>query len=656
MTKKITQLDVAGAIVGDEILPIVQGAVTKRATIATLTASKADAAATTAALAGKQATILPGTYVEAASVPVIVAAPTGVAATDTAAIHAARDAAGVSRSVQFRPGSYSTTGLTASVAGQKWDMSRATITLANAANVPVIDVTANDVTLERGTLNGNRANQAGAQFAVVGVRARAVSGFVMDGVRVEDVRWEGLYTEALTRARITRNTFVNCGTQANTKLIYCFPGAIDNDDIEISGNRIEGWANNVGCIGIANNVAGRVFTNIRVVNNTCLLGNAGATPTLAIEMFTANGGSIKDSLIQGNRIYGELGAVTDQMYGVSVGGSVTAEGLGVTNVTVSDNVLRDCTAIGIEIIGAGVSATGNALYNSGDISVNATDVVGGLYGASVTGNTIVNPPSSASVIQLVGGTNGVKGVVVQGNSAYGAAGIGVACTGLVQGARIVGNTFYGHKNTGVSVTGEMTDSLIAGNLIDILTASAAANSDGILLGHASIARNRIVGNTIKGATRHGIYGLTASSRVGVHDNTIMTCASDGIRTAAGCDRWTIADNDIASNTGTGVILAGSPTLVTYRGNKFDGNGTNENLGAATFLNRGNAVLVGGTVTVTNTHVTADARVVLTRKTGGGVRGLLQLGTVVAGTSFVINSVDSAGALLADTSTIAWVIL
>ncbi len=71
---------------------------------------------------------------------------------------------------------------------------------------------------------------------------------------------------------------------------------------------------------------------------------------------------------------------------------------------------------------------------------------------------------------------------------------------------------------------------------------------------------------------------------------------------------------------------------------------------------GTAVLVGGTVTVATTAVTANSRIILTKKVGGGTRGLLEVGTVTAGTSFVINAVDSAGALVADTSTITWLIL
>lgn len=71
---------------------------------------------------------------------------------------------------------------------------------------------------------------------------------------------------------------------------------------------------------------------------------------------------------------------------------------------------------------------------------------------------------------------------------------------------------------------------------------------------------------------------------------------------------------------------------------------------------GTATLVGGTATVSTTKVTASSRIFLTKRVGGGTRGIIEVGTITAATSFVINSVDSAGALVADTSTISWIII
>lgn len=63
---------------------------------------------------------------------------------------------------------------------------------------------------------------------------------------------------------------------------------------------------------------------------------------------------------------------------------------------------------------------------------------------------------------------------------------------------------------------------------------------------------------------------------------------------------------------------------------------------------GASILVAGTVTVSNTFVTANSRIFLTNQLVGGTVGILSIGTRVAGTSFVINSSSAT-----DTSKIAW---
>jgi len=65
---------------------------------------------------------------------------------------------------------------------------------------------------------------------------------------------------------------------------------------------------------------------------------------------------------------------------------------------------------------------------------------------------------------------------------------------------------------------------------------------------------------------------------------------------------------------------------------------------------GSAVLAGGTNTVTNTSVTANTKIFMTRSTTGGTAGHLSY-TVSANTSFTINS--SSGT---DTSTINWLLV
>jgi len=89
-------------------------------------------------------------------------------------------------------------------------------------------------------------------------------------------------------------------------------------------------------------------------------------------------------------------------------------------------------------------------------------------------------------------------------------------------------------------------------------------------------------------------------------------------------------------------VTGNIALLTA-GNKIKiATGSNASLGTAT--------LVGGTVTVNTTAVTASSKIFLSCNTPGGTQGFLSAAdaNVVAGTSFVINSSSAT-----DTSTVNW---
>lgn len=66
---------------------------------------------------------------------------------------------------------------------------------------------------------------------------------------------------------------------------------------------------------------------------------------------------------------------------------------------------------------------------------------------------------------------------------------------------------------------------------------------------------------------------------------------------------------------------------------------------------GRATLVGGTVTVNTTLVTANSEIFLTAQTSGAAPGALRVSARTAGTSFTITSTSGT-----DTSTVAWMIV
>lgn len=118
---------------------------------------------------------------------------------------------------------------------------------------------------------------------------------------------------------------------------------------------------------------------------------------------------------------------------------------------------------------------------------------------------------------------------------------------------------------------------------------------------------------------------------------------------------TIADN----STGVGGIIRINARVVgsaiaevaNFSGTSFtQAAGQTYSVSSGTNQRAGNATLVGGTVTVNNTTVTANTIVMLTRKTAGGTLGNLTY-TTSAATSFTINS-DSG----TDTSTVSYFLI
>ena len=170
------------------------------------------------------------------------------------------------------------------------------------------------------------------------------------------------------------------------------------------------------------------------------------------------------------------------------------------------------------------------------------------------------------------------------------------------------------------------------------------------------------------------YSFTANPDTGIwHDIS----APESLNfTVDGNDVLSIIDSQLLAIDGTAGAPAYSFNSVADAGMYYDGAGFSLNfanggldvlklatlearLGAGVALAvdadanaiAGNAVLVAGTVTVTNTNVSTGAVIMLTRKTAGGTIGDLTYTIAGGGGAFTINSSD-----VADTSTVSYLIV
>jgi len=132
------------------------------------------------------------------------------------------------------------------------------------------------------------------------------------------------------------------------------------------------------------------------------------------------------------------------------------------------------------------------------------------------------------------------------------------------------------------------------------------------------------------------FGATTNAVVGSSDTTIS-------RNAAGVVQiGTNARNSLGSLLCAGITASGDLICSTA--------GKGLQVKSGTGARAGTAVLVAGTVTVTNTTVTASTRIFLTVRTTGGTLGTLSY-TLSAGASFTINSSS-----VSDTSTVTYFLI
>ena len=111
------------------------------------------------------------------------------------------------------------------------------------------------------------------------------------------------------------------------------------------------------------------------------------------------------------------------------------------------------------------------------------------------------------------------------------------------------------------------------------------------------------------------------------------------------------DTTIAGNVGIGTTGPNEKLDVTVGNIAISTAGKTLKVKEGTNACMGTAVLVGGTVTVSTTAVTASSRIFLTIQSSGGTVGSVYISARTAGTSFAITSTSGT-----DTSTVAWFIV
>lgn len=287
---------------------------------------------------------------------------------------------------------------------------------------------------------------------------------------------------------------------------------------------------------------------------------------------------------------------------------------GITDMKIHDNTFED--AHGTQRVGVYVGGYDYA-YPSTSVWVTKNDFIGMKDDVQVAGP--------------------YRGVFVEQNHTTSANGGRIVVTQAPGGVPVT-------ADEGVTeAEGAYHDLVIRGNTHDLEVTDASVISLDFTkspdftgtIGDITIDDNTIRFDGANAAPAVVIRGVAGKGRYFVRKNKVtnVTYALD----VANAAEVEVEDNR-GANLATGTVLdSGGVTLLVQRGNRWTTGAVN-----------GRAVLVAGTVTVTTAEVRAGDNITLTRVVTGGTVGHLSVGTIVAGTSFVIDSSSAT-----DTSTIYW---
>jgi parallel beta-helix repeat protein len=290
------------------------------------------------------------------------------------------------------------------------------------------------------------------------------------------------------------------------------------------------------------------------------------------------------------------------------------------------NVVEKC-----HITDPGVSASGVFIY----------------WGSSynkVRDNTIIGPGTSTQGIMVDASTVGGGGVsanenLIEGNTVSG------FTTGILvedsHGNIIDNNHVFGQSSVCILVQDGQDNTVPTGTRVtNNEVGSTTAASNGI---NIRASKTLVAGNTVKDLY-DGSYGIKVASgsypvsNIQILNNMIYDFDYAGIQLDQG-DVIELRGN-IIDNTTIDMGIDGSVTGLSRSNNRLNGGEI-----------QGRATLVAGTVTVSTTEVVAADNIQLTNVVSGGTIGILSVGTITAGTSFVINSSSNT-----DTSVVFWQIV
>jgi parallel beta-helix repeat protein len=420
-------------------------------------------------------------------------------ADDTAAIHAARDAAGAGGKIIVPPGVYMVSGLTADVADQKWELSVDAVIKMEVGAAEILSVNAAGVSVVGGLFDAS--NGTARDWSQQGIR---ISG---DGVTVRNVTVQnspaiGVYALNCSQLTISGCTFTDnwyCG-------IFVQNGRPSAGvyDILINDNLVKGSSDAANGIYVRGNSGTELVHRVVISGNTVILPhNQTGVETGAILLFYGVDWSITNNIARG----GDLGITCPVP----------------TKAMISNNAVSGFSSVGIEIPGVvdSVTIAGNVIDPDGTSATSGIQTsAGAVNDVRIVGNTIKNFTASCYLIDFNSGSIS-QGVTINGNFLSSAVESGsfngVYFNGSITGLVMSGNIVDGASSRsawGVHFLGSVSGAIINANRFANLPGAAVllgASDASDTLDHINVVGNAVTncGAILKDSTTNGaVVGTT----------------------------------------------------------------------------------------------------------------------------------------------------
>ncbi len=401
-----------------------------------------------------------------------------------------------------------------------------------------------------------------------------------------------------TRVIFANNLTYNFNTASNPTAWYFE----DVSNLSISGGRID-TVTGVDALGIQIKATGSGGVRNVLIHGVGISGVAGSSSSNPINLNSAAAGGIVYAQVIANPIDCGSATVTHAIWAENGGADYITDVTFMGNIVSGSAVTNTITASGARLVARNNFLNGAPIYPNlvGSYSINST--LGDI-------TTWLAPPGTDILIKTQG--SGARNIDLEPATTGSVRALG---SGSAPALVAAGGAFSGSHFRGYDVT---TNSTNKGFKFGVLPYNTAQSDVMAIYADITSTINALKygggTSTHQAATRHEFYAASAVNTVtGIHVGRIS---------AAG---W---------NIGT------------------DASGT-----AVLRLKHGTAVLVSGTVTVSDTTVTANTRIFPDWMTEGGTAGVRMKVTRSAGVSFTLTAVDAAGATVTtDTSTIAYLLI